>query len=79
MQVPVLEIDGKLYQQSTAIARFLAKQFNLAGKDNHEDFQIDFAYETITDLRLSKYSEHYSCLNLKLLNFVFIFFISKFI
>lgn len=54
MQVPVLEIDGKLYQQSTAIARFLAKQFNLAGKDNHEDFQIDFAYETITDLRLSK-------------------------
>lgn len=51
-QVPVLEIDGKLYHQSIAIVRFLAKQFNLTGKDEHEDIVIDTAYETIADLRI---------------------------
>lgn len=53
-QLPVLEVDGKLYHQSTAIVRFLAKTFNLNGKDEFEDIQIDIAYETISDLRTGK-------------------------
>lgn len=51
-QVPVLEIDGKKVNQSTAISRHLAKQFGLAGKDEWEALQIDIAVDTIHDLRL---------------------------
>ena len=35
-QMPVLEVDGVKLPQSAAIARFLAKRFNLAGKDDFE-------------------------------------------
>merc|ERR1712130_88408 len=33
-QVPILEYDGVVFCQSTIIARFLAKKYNLAGKDD---------------------------------------------
>ena len=49
-QVPVLEIDGVKLPQSGAIARFLAKQFNLAGKDNLEQAKVDAVADTIHDL-----------------------------
>jgi len=38
--MPVLEVDGVKVPQSMTIARFLAKQFGLAGKDNFEQALI---------------------------------------
>ena len=48
-QVPVLEYNGTKLPQSAAIARFLAKQFNLAGKNNFEQAQVDAVADTIND------------------------------
>lgn len=53
-QVPVLEVDGKKINQSTAICRWLAKQHGLAGKNDWEALEIDAAVDTIHDIRLSK-------------------------
>ena len=39
-QVPILEVDGKKYSQSNAIALYLAETFNLMGKDIEENYQI---------------------------------------
>lgn len=49
-QIPVLEVDGVKLPQSLAIARFLAKQFQLAGKDNFEQAIVDAVLDTIGDL-----------------------------
>jgi len=49
-QIPVLEVDGVKLPQSIAIARFVAKQLNLAGKDNLEQAKIDAVADTLTDL-----------------------------
>ncbi|CAF0767784.1 unnamed protein product [Didymodactylos carnosus] len=49
-QMPVLEVDGIKIPQSFTIARFLAKQFNLAGKDNLEQAKADATVDTIADL-----------------------------
>lgn len=35
-QMPFLEVDGVKLPQSIAIARFVAREFNLAGKNNLE-------------------------------------------
>ncbi|KAI6184852.1 GST protein [Aphelenchoides bicaudatus] len=40
-QLPILEVDGKQLHQSCAIGRYLAKQFNLAGRDDFEAAQVD--------------------------------------
>ena len=48
-QMPVLEVDGVKLPQSMSIARFLAKQFNLAGKDNLEQAKVDAVVDTMTD------------------------------
>lgn len=39
--MPFLEYDGKILCQSAAIARFLAKQYGLSGKDYFEQAQVD--------------------------------------
>ncbi|XP_022319415.2 glutathione S-transferase-like [Crassostrea virginica] len=49
-QMPVLEVDGKKYSQSLAIARYLAKEFGLCGKSNIEQLQVDQVVETVSDL-----------------------------
>ncbi|CAF1035048.1 unnamed protein product [Adineta steineri] len=49
-QMPVLEVDGVKLPQSAAIARFLAKQFHLAGKDNFEQAKVDAVVDTIYDI-----------------------------
>ncbi|KAJ8968767.1 hypothetical protein NQ314_002116 [Rhamnusium bicolor] len=53
-QIPVLEHEGKTAHQSIAIARYLAKQVKLIGKDDWEDLEIDAAVDTVNDLRQSK-------------------------
>lgn len=58
-QVPVLEVDGKKIHQSAAIARYLAKQFGLAGKDDWEALEIDATVDTINDLRSKMATYHY--------------------
>ncbi|GFN73807.1 glutathione s-transferase [Plakobranchus ocellatus] len=40
-QVPVLQIDDKMYAQSAAIANYLAREFGLYGKTNMDAFEID--------------------------------------
>lgn len=50
--LPVLEIDGKSYHQSLAIGRYLAKEYNLAGKNNLEDLELDALADTINDFRI---------------------------
>jgi glutathione S-transferase len=47
--VPVLEYKGVKLPQSLSIARFLAKQFNLAGKDNFEQAKADAVVDTIAE------------------------------
>lgn len=54
-KVPVLEIDGKLLNQSTAITRYLSKKAGLAGSDDWESMLIDIAVDNIHDLRQGNY------------------------
>jgi glutathione S-transferase len=49
-QMPVLEFDGVKLPQSGSIARFLAKQFQLAGKDNFEQAKVDAVVDTIKEI-----------------------------
>ncbi|CAF0844241.1 unnamed protein product [Didymodactylos carnosus] len=49
-QMPVLEVDGQKIPQSLSIARFIAKQLNLAGNDNLEQAKVDSVVDTIADL-----------------------------
>ncbi len=49
-QMPVLETDGMKLPQSMTIARFLARQFHLAGKDNIEQAKVEAVTDTATDL-----------------------------
>ncbi|CAF3123690.1 unnamed protein product [Rotaria socialis] len=49
-QIPVLEIDGIKLPQSMTIARFLARQFHLTGKDNLEQAKVEAVADTATDL-----------------------------
>lgn len=55
-QMPVLDIDGKIHAQSTAISRYLAKQVGLFGKDDLENLQIDIAVDLFHDFRMSEYA-----------------------
>ncbi|KAI6216976.1 Glutathione S-transferase protein [Aphelenchoides fujianensis] len=50
-RLPVLTIDGKtILAESAAIARYLAKQFGLAGKDDIEAAQIDGVADVQKDI-----------------------------
>lgn len=40
-QAPCLDVDGKIYAQSTAIATFLAREFGFYGKTNLDGLKID--------------------------------------
>lgn len=49
--VPVLDVDGKMtICQSMAIARYLAREFKLYGKDNGQMTLIDQIMDTVLDL-----------------------------
>jgi len=49
--LPVLEVDGKQVGQSMAIARFVAKEGGLYGKNSYEAALIDSVVDVVTDLR----------------------------
>ncbi|CAF1184567.1 unnamed protein product [Rotaria magnacalcarata] len=49
-QMPALEFNSTKLPQSKSIARFLAKQFHLAGRDNLEQAKVDAVIDTIDDL-----------------------------
>ncbi|XP_060861256.1 glutathione S-transferase-like [Metopolophium dirhodum] len=50
-KVPVLEIDGKTFNQSIAICRYLAKKAGLAGDDEWESLLVDVAVDNIYEIR----------------------------
>jgi len=52
--LPVLEIDGKPIAQSNAVARYLARKHNLAGKDEWESMLCDVLVDTLGDLKQCK-------------------------
>ena len=54
-QIPVLEIDGKKYNQSKSICRYIAKKSNLYGSNDLEALEIDAAADNIDDLRIRKH------------------------
>lgn len=43
-QMPYLEVDNQKLPQSIAIARFVAREFNLAGKNNLEQVSSSSSY-----------------------------------
>jgi len=49
-QMPVLDVDGKKLAQSQCIARFLAREFELAGKDSWEQALVDQYMGLIDDM-----------------------------
>lgn len=48
----MLEINGNVMGQSRAIAKYLARKYNLAGNDDWDAAQCDVVVDTITDLLL---------------------------
>ncbi|XP_014219984.1 glutathione S-transferase [Copidosoma floridanum] len=51
-QMPILEIDGKVYHQTKAICRYLAKQCKLYSSDDLEALEIDGSIDDIDDMRI---------------------------
>ena len=51
----MLEYNGTAMSQSMAIARFLARQFNLAGQTAEEEARADMIVDCITDVFNSNY------------------------
>ncbi|KAJ8675365.1 hypothetical protein QAD02_011151 [Eretmocerus hayati] len=51
-QVPILEIDGKVFHQTRAIGRYLARKFNLYSSDDLEAMEIDATIDDIDDCRI---------------------------
>ena len=50
------EIDGKKYPQSVAFSRYLARQFNLTGKDDLEATKCDIIVDTIQEISEAYYT-----------------------
>ncbi|KAI4471547.1 glutathione s-transferase [Holotrichia oblita] len=57
-QTPILTVNGKTANQSTAIARYAAKQAKLVGSNDWENLEIDAIVDTINDFRI-KIQQYY--------------------
>ncbi|CAG7837520.1 unnamed protein product [Allacma fusca] len=49
-QAPLLEFEGRRLVQSLAISRFLARRYNLAGKDEYESAECDQIVDACRDI-----------------------------
>lgn len=49
-QAPVLEYNGEKLAQSMTIARFLAREYGLYGKDNWEGAKADMVVDTVVEM-----------------------------
>jgi len=49
-QLPLLEVDGKVFFQSVAITRYLGNKFGFAGKTDLEKLQADTIVDCIVDM-----------------------------
>ncbi|CAH1101304.1 unnamed protein product [Psylliodes chrysocephalus] len=58
-QVPVLEIDGVKYTQTTPLCRYLARVLKLDGKDMLEDLAIETAVEMLWDILKTAYERKF--------------------
>ncbi|XP_052755102.1 glutathione S-transferase 2-like [Galleria mellonella] len=58
-QMPVLELNGKVYAQSIATSRYLGRKYGLAGADIEEDFLIDQYVDFLNDIRAKAATVHY--------------------
>ena len=59
-QIPMLSWDGEVIAQSMACARFLAREFGLAGRNSMEMAQVDEIIDVIQDLLNSWYSLYHA-------------------
>jgi glutathione S-transferase len=53
-QLPILDYNGTALAQSVSVARFLAKECNLAGKTRLEEGQADMVVDCVGDVLGSK-------------------------
>ncbi|KOB75767.1 Glutathione S-transferase 2 [Operophtera brumata] len=49
--MPVLELNGKQYAQSIALARYFGRKFGLAGANDEEALEIDSIVEFLNDIQ----------------------------
>ena len=52
--MPVLDYDGEVISQSKTIARFLAKEFGIAGKTHLQQAKADMIVDCVTDIEIGK-------------------------
>lgn len=53
--MPVLTIDGEILSQSKTIARFLAKEYGIAGNTNLQQAKADMIVDCVTDIENARY------------------------
>lgn len=58
-QLPVLELNGRKLAQSTALARYLGRKYNLNGANADEDLEIDQHVDFVHDIRAKAASVQY--------------------
>uniref|UniRef100_A0AC34FPA8 Glutathione S-transferase n=1 Tax=Panagrolaimus sp. ES5 TaxID=591445 RepID=A0AC34FPA8_9BILA len=57
-KLPFLEVDGVIIPQSYAIARFIARKYNLAGKNDLEAAQIDALADFLRDMQYDHFAPY---------------------
>uniref|UniRef100_UPI001438F0E8 hematopoietic prostaglandin D synthase-like n=1 Tax=Bombus vancouverensis nearcticus TaxID=2705178 RepID=UPI001438F0E8 len=84
-KLPVLEIDGKPVAQSNAVARYLARKYDLMGKDEWDAMICDELVDTLGDLkqaicyyRMEENPEKKKARKNQLLNETIPFYLTKF-